>query len=83
MTNLFFQMIRNNIKWLIAVETCGCQSASMSVSSLQPSKIPLEQRTAKIALIWIKIMMITMMRIKMKMITMMRIKIMMIMMILR
>ena len=50
----------------------------MSVSSLQPSKIPLEQRTAKIALMRIKILMITMMRIKIMMITMMRIKIMMI-----
>ena len=30
--------------------TCGCQSASMSVSSFQPSKIPLEQRIPKIAL---------------------------------
>ena len=42
----------------------------MSVSSRQPSKIPLEQRTAKIALMRIKIMMIMMMRIKMKMIMM-------------
>ena len=52
----------------------------MSVSSFQPSKIPLEQRTAKIALMRIKILM---MRIKMKMNMMMRIKIMMITMILR